>query len=59
MAKFFVDFEGWLQIEAKDRDEAQEIFWQWVGDIQDNALTDWRKVILKTPTFQYDGAEED
>lgn len=59
MAKFTVDFEGWIQVEAKDHDEAQEIFWQWVGDIQDYTLIDWRKVILKTPCFECDGVEED
>lgn len=58
MAKFAVDFEGWIEVEAKDHDEAQSIFWQWVGDAQDFALVNYRKVILKTPMFEYDGSEE-
>lgn len=55
--KFAVDFEGWIEVEAKDSDEAQDIFWQWVCDIQDSTLADYKKVILRSPRFQYDGAE--
>lgn len=56
--KYVVDFEGWITVEAKNRDEAQEIFWNWVGDMQDNTLTDWRKTISMCPTFECDGVEE-
>lgn len=57
--KYAVDFEGYIFVEAKDHDEAQNIFWEWVGSIQDNTLIDWRKVILKTPAFECDGVEEE
>lgn len=56
--KYAIDFEGWIVVEAKDAEEAQNIFWQWVGDAQDSAFVDYRKVILKSPYFEYDGAEE-
>lgn len=55
--KFAVDFEGWIEVEAKDAEEAQNIFWNWAGDAQDSALVDYRKVILRIPRFEYDGAE--
>lgn len=58
MAKFAIDFEGWIEVEAKDAEEAQNIFWQWAGDAEDVALVDYRKVILRTPCFEFDGSEE-
>jgi len=57
--KFCIDFAGWIEVEAKDRDEAMSIFWNWVGSIQDDTLTDWYKVILKTPWFDVDLIEEE
>lgn len=57
--KYTVDFEGWITVEAKSYEEAQEIFWNWVGDIQDNTLMNWRKTISKCPTFECDGVEEE
>lgn len=56
--KYAVNFEGWITVEAKNRDEAQNIFWEWVGDIQDNILADWYKTIQDS-TFQFDGVEEE
>jgi len=58
MAKFAVDFEGWIEVEARDAEEAQNIFWSWVSDIQDYTLGNYRKVILRTPRIEYDGSEE-
>ncbi len=56
--KFAVDFEGWIEVEAKDKDEAQDIFWHWVSEAQNFALGSYyKKVILKTPHFDFDGAE--
>lgn len=56
--KFAVDFEGWIEVEAKDAEEAQDIFWNWVGDVQDSALEHYKKVILRSPRIEYDGVEE-
>ena len=56
--KFAVDFEGWIEVEAKDAEEAQNIFWNWAGDAQDTALGNYKKVILRTPWFECDGTEE-
>lgn len=55
--KFAVDFEGWIEVEAKDAEEAQVIFWNWAGDAQDSALGSYKKIILRTPCFEYDGIE--
>lgn len=55
--KYAVDFEGWIEVEAESKDEAQNIFWHWVSDIQDSTLDDYKKVILRSPCFEYDGAE--
>ena len=56
--KYAVDFEGWIIVEAKNRDEAQNIFLEWAGDIQDNTSIKWNKKILQYPAFQFDGVEE-
>lgn len=56
--KFSVDFEGWITVEAKSIEQAQEIFWNWVGDIQEKTHYDNYGVILETPFFEYDGVEE-
>lgn len=57
--KYTVDFEGWISVKAKSHEEAQEIFWNWVGDIQDRTHYDNYGVILKTPFFECDGVEEE
>ena len=57
--KYTVDFTGWILVEAKNRDEAQNIFYEWAGNIQDNTRADWDKVILQYPSFNYDGVEEE
>lgn len=55
--KFAVDFEGWIEVEAKDAEEAQNIFWNWAGDAQDAALENYKKIILRTPIFECDMEE--
>lgn len=57
--KYAVDFEGYIFVEAKNHDEAQNIFWEWVDDIQENIFIKWNKVILKSPAFECDGVEEE
>ena len=56
--KFAVDFEGWIEVEAKDAEEAQDIFWNWAGDAQDYAIGHYKKKILRSPRIEYDGVEE-
>lgn len=56
---FAVDFSGCVRIKAKTRDEASEIFWDWVGDMQDRSLADWSEVVIQSPYFEKDGVEED
>lgn len=55
---FTIDFSGYIRIKAKTREEAYNIFWEWVGDLQDKTLADWDKVAT-LPYFEYDGVEEE
>jgi len=57
--KYTVDFEGWVTIEADSYEKAEEIFWNWVGNTQDNTLVDWPEAISECPHFQFDGAEKE
>ena len=57
--RYVVDFEGWIIVDAKDYDEAQSIFYEWAGDIQDNTSGKWHRTILQYPAFQFDGAEKE
>ena len=56
---FSVDFTGSIRIRAKSQDEATEIFWNWVGDIQDRTLGDWSRLIILSPDFDYNVIEEE
>lgn len=56
--KYTVDFEGWIVVEAKNRDEAQNIFYEWAGDIQDDTSIRWKN-ILQYPAFKCEGVEEE
>lgn len=56
---FAVDFSGCVRIKAKTSEEAHDIFWEWVGDLQDKSLADWSGVVTQSPYFEYDGAEEE
>jgi len=55
---FSIDFSGCVYIKAKTSEEAHNIFWDWVGDLQDKSLVDWSGVITQTPYFENKGAEE-
>lgn len=55
---FTVDFSGCVRIKAKTREEANNIFWEWIGDLQDKTLTDWSGVIA-SHYFEDDGIEEE
>lgn len=56
---FAVDFLGCVRIKAKTDEEAKNIFWNWVGDLQDKSLTDWSGTVTQSPYFEYDGIEEE
>ena len=56
---FAIDFTGYVKVKAKTRDEANYIFWQWVGDLQDKTLTDWYRDVTNSPYFEIDIIEED
>ena len=55
---FTIDFSGYVRIKVKDQEEAKNIFWEWLGDLQDKTLTDWDRVV-GLPYFEYDGIEEE
>ena len=56
---YTIDFSGCVRIRAKDDGEAYDLFWSWVGDLQDKSLTDWKGVVAQTPYFDYCGDEEE
>ena len=56
---FAIDFTGCIRVNAKNREEANEIFWNWVNDVQDNTLTNWSGTIVESPYFEKDGVEEE
>lgn len=56
---YTIDFLGRVRIKAKNHEEAKNIFWNWVGDLQDKSLTDWSEIITKVPYFEYNGIDEE
>lgn len=56
---FTIDFSGCVRIKAKNDGEAYDLFWDWVGDLQNQTLADRSGVITQTPYFDYEGAEEE
>ncbi len=56
---FAIDFSGYVRIKAKTSEEATNIFWEWVGDLQDKSLIDWSGVVTQLPYFENEGVEED
>ena len=54
---FAVDFTGRVRIKAKTKIEAEEKFWNWVGDMEDNTRTDWSGTITDVPYFDRDCIE--
>lgn len=56
---FVIDFTGYVLIKAKTREEANNTFWEWVGDLQDKSIADWYGVVTQSPYFESDGVEEE
>lgn len=56
---FAIDFSGYVRIKAKTYEEAKEIFWNWVGDLQDKSLVDWSGTVTQSPYFENEGIEEE
>lgn len=55
---FIIDFSGCVKIKARTREEANNLFWEWVGDLQDETLADWSGVVA-SHFFEDDGIEEE
>ena len=57
---YTIDFLGCVHIKARTEEEAKNIFWNWVGDLQDKSLADWsEEIVIQSPYFEYDGIEEE
>ena len=56
---FAIDFSGCIRVKAKNKDEASDIFWEWVGDLVDKSLVDWSGTVTESPYFEKEGAEEE
>lgn len=56
---FAVDFSGCVRVKAKTPEEASDIFWNWVGDLQDKSLVDWSGTVTESPYFENEGVEEE
>lgn len=56
---FAIDFSGCVRVKAKTPEEASNIFWEWVGDLQDKSLYDWSGVVTQSPYFENEGVEEE
>lgn len=57
--KYFVDFSGWLAVDAKSEKDAIDIFWDWVDKIQEDTPYNYHGVVLETPTFERKGVKAD
>ena len=56
---FAIDFSGYIRVKATTHEEASDIFWKWVGDLQDKSLADWSGVVTQLPYFENEGVEEE
>lgn len=56
---FAIDFSGCVRVKAKTPEEASNIFWEWVGDLQDKSLVDWYGTVTQSPYFENEGVEEE
>ena len=56
---FAIDFSGCVRIKARTHEEAINIFWEWVGDLQDKTRADWYNVVTQSPYFENEGVEEE
>lgn len=51
---FTFSFNGSVNIRAKNLNEANEIFWNWIEDLQAKSFHDWDGSIIGTPFFEKD-----
>lgn len=56
---FAIDFSGCVRVKAKTQEEASDIFWNWVSDLQDKSLADWYEVVTQSPYFEKECVEID
>ena len=56
---FAIDFSECVRVKARTHEEASDIFWNWVGDLQDKSLLDWSGVVTQSPYFENEGIEEE
>lgn len=56
---FAIDFSGCVRVKAKTSEEATNIFWEWVGDLQDKTLGDWSGIVTQSPYFENEGVEKE
>lgn len=56
---FILNFTGTVKIKAKNLNEANEIFWNWVGDLQEKSFYDWNETITGIPLFEKECIEEE
>lgn len=56
---FTIDFSGCVRIKARTPEEAKDLFWEWVGDLQDKSLADWSGIVTQSPYFDSEGMEEE
>lgn len=55
MKDFSIGFFGWITVRAENEDEAQDIFWDWVFDLDKLIDKDERYLEIHT---ECDGIEE-
>lgn len=56
---FAIDFSGCVRIKAKNHEEANHIFQEWVGDLEDKSFAEWSGVVIESPYFENEGIEEE
>lgn len=42
---YAINFSECVRIKAKTREEATDIFWEWISDMNDKTLTDWHGIV--------------
>lgn len=56
---FNVQFTGNIEVKAKTHEEANNIFWLWVADLQEKTNYEWSGTIINSPYFENEGVEEE
>ena len=56
---YAIDFSGYVKVKAKTPQEANDIFWQWVEDMEIKTKDDWAGIVPQSPFFQNEGVEEE